>query len=109
MEAAGIKCTKKDLSEIEQNTLRACDNIAAIKMTDKIAELAKDGNSVGGIVECTIKGVPTGLGEPVFDKLDAELGKAMLSIGAVKAIEFGAGFASAEKIGRASCRARVLR
>lgn len=61
-------------------------------MIKKIEHLASIGDSCGGIVECRIRGVIPGLGEPVFDKLDAELAKAMLSIGAVKGIEFGAGF-----------------
>lgn len=97
--AAGISCEGRDLSIIEKNTLRACDMKAAEKMEEHIAELRKQGESTGGIVECVISGCPAGLGEPVFDKIDAELAKAMLSIGAVKGIEFGAGFAVADMTG----------
>ena len=64
-------------------------------MEEKIAEIRRAGDSAGAIIECVIDGVPAGLGEPVFDKLDALLAHAMLSLGAVKGIEFGAGFASA--------------
>lgn len=97
--AAGIQCKTKDLSQIEKNSLRACDSEAARLMEEKITELRKAGDSAGGIVECIIQGTPAGLGEPVFDKLDAELAKAMLSIGAVKGIEFGSGFAAADSTG----------
>lgn len=99
IKAAGIEITKKDLSQIEQNSLRAPDNEAAAKMQEKIEEIRKNGDSTGGIIECVIDGCPVGLGEPVFDKLDAELAKAMLSIGAVKGIEFGAGFDAADSTG----------
>ncbi len=98
-EACGIKAEKRDLSAIEQNMMRAPDNEAAEKMQEVVAALAKDGDSAGGIIECVVTGIPAGLGEPVFDKLDAELAKAMLSIGAVKGIEFGAGFESARMNG----------
>ncbi len=72
--------------------MRACDPEAARRMVEKIVAIRDTGDSAGGIIECRIEGVPTGLGEPVFDKLDAEFAHAMLSIGAVKGIEFGAGF-----------------
>lgn len=96
LKAAGIKAEKIDFSQIEQNSMRCPDNDAAKKMEAKIEELRKDGDSTGGIIECVVKGCPAGLGEPVFDKLDAELAKAMLSIGAVKGIEFGCGFDCAD-------------
>lgn len=99
LKAAGIKAEKINLSEIEQNSMRAPDNEAAKKMEQKIEELRQNRDSAGGIVECVINGCPAGLGEPVFDKLDAELAKAMLSIGAVKGIEFGAGFFAADLTG----------
>ncbi|AIQ36560.1 MULTISPECIES: chorismate synthase [Paenibacillus] len=98
-EIGGIKCESFDEEIIEQNAVRACDPIAAAKMIQKIERLAEVGDSCGGIVECRIRGVIPGLGEPVFDKLDAELAKAMLSIGAVKGIEFGAGFEAATMLG----------
>lgn len=98
-EIGGIKCESFDEEIIEQNAVRACDPIAAVKMIQKIERLAEVGDSCGGIVECRIRGVIPGLGEPVFDKLDAELAKAMLSIGAVKGIEFGAGFEAATMLG----------
>jgi len=97
--AAGIQCGDKDLSIIEKNPMRACDSVAASFMVERIKKLAEAGDSSGGIVECTITGVPGGWGEPVFDKLDAELGKAVLSIGAVKAVEFGMGFACVDMKG----------
>lgn len=97
--AAGISCTIFDESAIDQNSLRACDNEAAAKMEAKIDELRRKGDSAGGIVECMIQGVPAGLGEPVFDKIDAELSKAIMSIGAVKGIEFGLGFDAADSFG----------
>jgi chorismate synthase len=68
-------------------------------MIKKVEQLAIEGDSCGGIVECRIRGVVPGLGEPVFDKLDAELARAMMSIGAVKGIEFGSGFAAASMRG----------
>jgi len=97
--AAGIQCGNKDLSIIEKNPMRACDLVAASSMVEHIKKLAEAGDSSGGIVECTITGVPGGWGEPVFDKLDAEFGKAVLSIGAVKAVEFGMGFACVDMKG----------
>jgi chorismate synthase len=90
-----IKCNNFDPDVIEKNIVRACDSRAAEKMVKFIESLAEEGDSIGGIVECRVKGVDSGIGEPVFDKLDAELAKAMLSIGAVKGIEFGSGFAAA--------------
>ncbi len=99
LKAAGIKAQKIDFSQIEQNSLRAPDNDAAKKMEEQIEILRKNGDSAGGIVECVIDGVPSGLGEPVFDKLDAVLAQAMLSIGAVKGIEFGKGFESSDLTG----------
>ncbi|MFC7679877.1 chorismate synthase [Paenibacillus sp. GCM10028914] len=98
-EIGGIKCETFDEEVIEHNAVRACDPVAAAKMIEKIENLAAIGDSCGGIVECHIRGVDPGLGEPAFDKLDAELAKAMLSIGAVKGIEFGAGFSAASMLG----------
>lgn len=98
-EIGGIACHSFVEGEIENNAVRACDPEAAKAMIEKINRLAADGDSCGGVVECRIRGVSPGIGEPVFDKLDAELAKAMLSIGAVKGIEFGAGFEAASMLG----------
>jgi chorismate synthase len=98
-EAAGIACGTFDETAIEKNQLRACDPAAAERMIERIVELKARGDSAGGIVSCRVTGVGVGLGEPAFDKLDAELARAMLSIGAVKGIEFGAGFESARMTG----------
>ncbi|MBI6118843.1 chorismate synthase [Salegentibacter maritimus] len=81
-----------DFSLIETNAVRCPDPDSAAKMEAYIKEIKKDGDTVGGTVQCVIKNVPKGLGEPVFDKLHAELGKAMLSINAVKGFEYGSGF-----------------
>ena len=99
-EAAGIKAEVFDEAEIENNTLRTPDKNAAVLMEKKIEELKKEGNSAGGIIECVISGTEAGLGEPVFDKADALLSHAMLSIGAVKGIEFGVGFKAASLTGK---------
>ena len=84
--------TELDFSEIEKNPVRCPDPELAKKMETYIKEVRADGDTVGGVVQCVIKNVPKGLGEPVFDKLHAELGKAMLSINAVKGFEYGSGF-----------------
>lgn len=89
---AGIECETIDLSVIEKNPMRAADLNAAAKMVPIIEKLAAEGDSTGGIIECRITGVAAGLGEPVFDKLEADLAKAILSIGAVKGFEVGLGF-----------------
>ena len=82
------------LKEIESNLVRCPDKNVATKMENLIREVRKEGDTIGGVISCVIKGVPAGLGEPVFDKLPAELGKAMLSINAVKAFEIGSGMES---------------
>ncbi|MFV8225795.1 chorismate synthase [Christiangramia aquimixticola] len=81
-----------DFSEIEKNPVRCPDPSLAADMESYIKKIRSEGDTVGGIVDCVIKNVPIGLGEPVFDKLHAELGKAMLSINAVKGFEYGSGF-----------------
>ena len=96
----GIEGKTVDYSEIEKNIVRAADPEAAKIMTEKIIAARDNKNSIGGMVECHITGVPVGLGEPVFDKLDADLAKAMISLGATKGIEFGSGFACAEMSGK---------
>jgi chorismate synthase len=81
-----------DLSLIESNPVRCPDPATALKMEEYIKEVRKEGDTIGGIITCVIQNVSMGLGEPVFDKLHAELGKAMLSINAVKGFEYGSGF-----------------
>jgi chorismate synthase len=98
-EIAGISAKKFDYAQIEKNSVRCPDANAAKKMEKKILEVLKLGDSVGGIVEVVIKGCPAGLGEPVFDKLDADLAKAMMSIPAVKGFEIGSGFQAARMFG----------
>ncbi|QIK16572.1 chorismate synthase [Blattabacterium sp. DPU] len=83
-----------DLSResIEKNPIRCPDPDTAKKMISKIQEIKNKGDTIGGIITCVIKNIPIGIGEPVFDKLHSELGKAMLSINAVKGFEYGSGF-----------------
>lgn len=88
-----------DFSEIEKNPVRCPDAAMASKMEDYIKSIRKEGDTIGGTVSCVIQNVPVGLGEPVFDKLHAELGKAMLSINAVKGFEYGSGFAGTKMKG----------
>ena len=88
-----------DLSKIEENIVRCPDPKMASEMEDLIKKIRKNGDTVGGIITCIIKNVPAGLGEPVFNKLHAELGKAMLSINAVKGFEYGSGFEGTQKKG----------
>ena len=90
-----------DFTKIESNAVRCPDEATAAKMVDYITEIKKQGDTVGGTITCVIQNVPIGLGEPVFDKLQAQLGKAMLSINAVKGFEYGAGFCAAEMKGSA--------
>ncbi|TDB60843.1 chorismate synthase [Arundinibacter roseus] len=87
------------LEQAEENAVRCPDPVIAQQMFDYIDTIRKQGDSVGGVVSCVIQGSPAGLGEPVFDKLHAELGKAMLSINAVKGFEYGSGFDGVEKLG----------
>jgi chorismate synthase len=84
--------TSLDLSKTEDNIVRCPDPVMAEKMIALIDQVRLDRDTIGGIVTCVAKNTPVGLGEPVFDKLHAELGKAMLSINAVKGFEYGSGF-----------------
>ena len=88
-----------DFSKTESNIVRCPDDTSAEKMIDKIQEIRKEGDTIGGTITCVAQNVPVGLGEPVFHKLHAELGKAMLSINAVKGFEFGSGFCGAKMQG----------
>jgi chorismate synthase len=97
-----VKMANKPLSFSEvrkrkfESAVRCPDLSCSEKMVDAIIEAKKEGESLGGVIECAVLNVPAGVGEPVFDALDADLAKALFSVPAVKAVEFGAGFASAE-------------
>ena len=88
------------LDEVESNIVRTGDPEAVQPMIDLIKAMRAEGNSVGGVVECVVRGMPVGLGEPVFDKLEAELAKGMLSLPATKGFEIGSGFAGTLLTGR---------
>lgn len=88
-----------DFSKIESNAVRCPDEATAELMINRIKEIRKEGDTIGGTVTCVLQNVPIGLGEPVFDKLHAELGKAMLSINAVKGFEYGSGFCGVQMKG----------
>lgn len=83
-----------DLTKTEDSIIRCPDTIVAEQMITLIEKIRKEGDTIGGVITCVINGTPVGLGEPAFDKLHAELGKAMLSINAVKGFEYGEGFNS---------------
>ena len=88
-----------DLSLIDSNKIRCPEPATAEAMIKLVEETRKNRDTVGGVITCVIKGAPVGLGEPAFDKLHAELGKAMLSINAVKGFEYGSGFAGTKMFG----------
>jgi chorismate synthase len=98
-----ISCTKPyqelDFSKIDENEVRCPDETTAKLMIERIEQARKKGDTVGGTITCVIKNAPKGLGEPVFNKLHAELGKAMLGINACKGFEYGAGFEGAKMSG----------
>ncbi len=87
-------------AEIEGNLVRTGDTAMAETMISRIKEIRADGNSVGGVIECVIRNCPPGLGEPIFDKLEADLAKAMLSLPATKGFEIGSGFSGTLLTGR---------
>ena len=91
--------SKINFDNTEKNPVRCPDLKKAKEMESLIKTIRKDGDTIGGIVSCVIKNVPVGIGEPVFDKLHAELGKAMLSINAVKGFEYGSGFSGVKMRG----------
>ena len=91
--------SKVNFENIEKNPVRCPDLEKAEEMENLIKSVRKEGDTIGGVVSCIIKNVPVGIGEPVFDKLHAELGKAMLSINAVKGFEYGSGFAGVKMKG----------
>ncbi|HVU18609.1 MAG TPA: chorismate synthase [Candidatus Didemnitutus sp.] len=81
------------LAEVEATAVRCPDAVTAAKMIERIKQVRSEGDSVGGVIEARVRGVPAGLGEPVFDRLEADLAKAMLSLPATKGFEIGSGFA----------------
>jgi chorismate synthase len=95
-ECAGIKCRDFTFDEVKanyrSNIINCPDEEVAKKMIDRVLEIKEEGDTAGGIVEVIARGVPAGLGEPVFDKLTATIAHGLMSIGAVKGVEFGAGF-----------------
>lgn len=98
-EIGGIAIEETDLEECFRNPFYMPDQKAAGKVAEYAEKKLSECNSMGGIIECVIKGMPAGAGEPCFEKLDANLGKAILSIGAVKGFELGAGFEAAKATG----------
>jgi chorismate synthase len=101
-EIGGIRMETFDRNQVEQNIVRCPDPVAAEKMVDAIMAIKEQKDSLGGVVEARALGVPVGLGEPTFDKLDALIGQAMLSIPATKGVEIGRGFELARERGSAS-------
>ena len=96
IELGGIRATDIDLESVEKSSLYCPDAKATEKMEETLSRAKKEGDSIGGIVEVRVTGCPAGLGEPVFDKLDADLAKAVMSVGTVKGVEIGAGFEAAK-------------
>lgn len=90
---------KYEINQIDKNIIRCPHERTAHDMINLVKKVKKEGDTIGGAIRCIVTGCPTGLGEPVFDKLHAELGKAMLSINAVKGFEYGSGFSSIEMKG----------
>jgi chorismate synthase len=99
IELGGVRVKAHDLNVIDKNMFFSPDMDAAEEMKDRVVQIKKKGDSIGGIVEVLARGVPPGLGDPVFDKIDADLAKALMSIGAIKGVEIGSGFGAASKLG----------
>jgi len=99
LELGGIRAQDIEEAEIEKNSYRCPDREAAAAMEKRVQEVKDQGDSVGGIIEIRVQGCPAGLGEPVFDKLEADLAKGLMSIGAVRGVEIGAGFEVARMTG----------
>ncbi|MGC4129097.1 MAG: chorismate synthase [Bergeyella sp.] len=89
-----------DFSKTDSNDVRCPDEEYASKMIEKIKEIKKEGNTIGGTITCVVKNFPVGIGEPVFGKLQAELAKAMMNINAAKGFEYGSGFCGAKMTGK---------
>lgn len=92
--AASIDRSTVRMKEVQKNVVQCPDALAAKRMISLIDKVREEGDSIGGAIECVVRGIPPGLGEPVFDKLEADLAKAMLSIPAAKGFEIGSGFAA---------------
>jgi chorismate synthase len=90
---AGVDPADVTLAKVEANPVRCPEGAMAARMIERIDRARKDGDSLGGVVRCVARGVPAGLGDPVFDKLDADLAKALMSLPACKGVEIGSGFA----------------
>jgi len=99
LEVGGIRAAFMDPTVIDRNPLYCADAEAVERMLAALDQAGKEEDSLGGVVEVLVRGCPAGLGEPVFDKLDAELAKAVMSVGAVKGVEVGAGFEAARMRG----------
>jgi chorismate synthase len=100
LEATGIDPATVTLNQVESNIVRCPDPVMAEQMINHIDAIRREGNSVGGILECVARQVPIGLGEPIFDKLEADLAKAVMSLPATKGFEIGSGFAGTLLTGR---------
>jgi len=102
-QVGALKLTKNykelDLSKTENNIIRCPDEALAEEMIDLIKKIRKEGDTIGGVVQCVVQNCPSGLGEPVFDKLHADLAKAIMSINACKGFEYGSGFDGVEMKG----------
>jgi len=99
LELGGIRIETFNMDAVDKNMFYSPDMDAAERMEARVIQIKELGDSIGGIVAVIAKGVPAGLGDPVFDKMDADLAKALMSIGAVKGVEIGAGFEAAKKQG----------
>ncbi|MFC1819703.1 chorismate synthase [Thermodesulfobacteriota bacterium] len=96
VELGGIRAGSIDLDSVDKSPLYCPDIKASEQMEEALSKVKEDEDSLGGIVEVRVEGCPPGLGEPVFDKLDADIAKAIMSVGAVKGVEIGAGFNAAK-------------
>lgn len=99
LELGGVRAERISLETLAHNPFFCPDPIAAEKMAKRLATAAEEGDTLGGIVEIRVRGCPAGLGEPVFDKMDADLAKALMGIGTVKGVEVGSGFQTARMTG----------
>ena len=99
VELGGVRAQRLDGEEIEKNDFRCPDRDAAAAMEKRVRDVKDRGDSLGGVIEIRVQGCPAGLGEPVFDKLEADLAKGLMSIGAIRGVEIGAGFGVARMLG----------